>query len=146
MKIKIPVILYILFTLISCDSFATINCPDISSIKKGSYQGWLPLNNLDDEPATPEEIVKFERTLKNFTGAEWSEDYQYGFARCNYNSKIEVSLASNNFPLYSRPYGPHWTWDGVVARCLSSSLFDCIFPSSWETEKSNKSPHICRVD
>lgn len=132
MKIKIPLVIYLISILSSNNSFATLNCPDVTNIQKGDYQGWLPLNNLDDEPATRPEIVEFQRSIRGFSGAEWSEDYEYGFSRCNYNSNIEVSLASNNLPIYSRPIGPHWSWDGIVAHCQSTSLLDCIFPSSWE--------------
>lgn len=130
MKIKIFAIFFCTNLLIN-NTYAAIVCPDVTNIKKGNYQGWLPLNNLDDEPATPHEKVEFQRTIQEFTGATWSPEYNYGFGRCNYNSDIEVSLASNNYPTYTRPVGTHWTWDGIIANCQSRSLLECIFSSAW---------------
>lgn len=105
-------------------------CPDIASIKNGKLHGWHAINNLDDEEATVHEIVEFERTVQHFSGAEWSKDYLFGPGRCNYESDIEVSLASYTIPIEKRPQGPHWSWDGIVAHCDSPSIFDCYFQPS----------------
>lgn len=126
MKIKT-----IIFTLclISTSSYANSGylCPDVSQVKAGNFQGWFPLNNLDDEPASPKEIRRFKKTVTGFSGAEWSLDYAYGYGRCNYDSEIEVSLASDTLPIYDRPTSENWVWDSIVARCRSSWIAGCKF-------------------
>jgi len=130
MKLKLILLAVLLPTV--CHATTKNLCPDISSIKAGNFQGWVALNNLDDEPASAEDIAVFKNTIGSFVSAEWSADYLYGFGRCDYTSDIEVSLASSTLPLFIQPSDKkHWSWDGIVAHCPKADhapqLTDCKF-------------------
>ncbi|CAN5433488.1 hypothetical protein BH10PSE19_BH10PSE19_21150 [soil metagenome] len=101
-------------------------CPTIDEVKTGEFKHWLALNINSDEPASLEEIAKFKKLTRHFSGAQWSSDYLYGFGRCTYGANMEVYLASDQIPLLTRPIKEPWHWNGVVASCLGT-IRDCVF-------------------
>src|SRR6185312_2148137 len=96
---------------------AAVVCPSVDILKQSNAQQWLALNFNSDEPATPEDIDDFLKTLRGFTDAVWSEDYEYGYGRCYYDSDAEVYIASYHNPVPTRPTLRPWVWDGRIARC-----------------------------
>lgn len=103
-------------------------CPSVDAVKASNARQWLALNINDDEPVSPEELKQFLATVHHFAGAGWSQDYEYGYGRCYYDSESEVYVASYNNPVPTRPTLRPWLWDGVVANCRSGSIAECAFP------------------
>jgi hypothetical protein len=103
-------------------------CPDAAVLKQGIPPGWIALYSASDDPATPELIKEFQKSVQEFYIAEWSEDYQYGYGRCYYQSAVEVSIARRSDAMPKPPAAnDHWRWRYNIAQCPTFNVSNCPF-------------------